>query len=99
LPAGTYWFVLPNEISQHFVVRIYNSDQTVLVTTLLTASVEREKSTDKTEITFAERDPMHPEAIVTWFYPGRTIGHEFLYSKQEGKELALGNRQTVVAGD
>jgi hypothetical protein len=99
LPAGTYWFVLPEDISRHFVVYIYNSDRTVLVTTLLTASVEREKSTDKTEITFAERDPMHPEAIVTWFYPGRAIGHEFLYPKQEGKELALGNRQTVVAGD
>jgi hypothetical protein len=99
LPAGTYWFVVPYDISQHFLVHIYNSDQTVLVTTLVTASAEREKSTDTTEITFAERDPMHPEAIVTWFYPGRTIGHEFLYSKQEGKELALGNRQTVVLGD
>lgn len=99
LPAGTYWFVLPNDISQHFLVHIYNSDQTVLVTTLLTASAERKEPTDKTQITFAERDPMHPEAIVTWFYPGRTIGHEFLYSKQEAKELALGNRQTVVVGD
>lgn len=99
LPAGTYWFVLPYEISQHFIVHIYNSDQTVLVTTLLTVSAEREKPTDKTEITFAEGDPMHPEVIVTWFYPGRVIGHEFLYSKQEEKELALGNRQTVVAGD
>ena len=99
LPAGTYWFVLPYDISQHFLVHIYNSDGTVLITTLLTTSVEREKSTDKTEITFAERDPMQPEAIVTWFYPGRTVGHEFLYSKQEGKELALGNHQTVVVGD
>jgi hypothetical protein len=99
LPAGTYWFVLANDISQHFLLHIYNSDQTVLVTTLLTANAERPESTDKTEITFAESDPMHPQAIVTWFYPGRVIGHEFLYSKQEAKELALGNRQTVVVGD
>jgi hypothetical protein len=99
LPAGTYWFVLANDISQHFLLHIYNSDQTVLVTTLLTANAERPESTDKTEITFGESDPMHPQAIVTWFYPGRVIGHEFLYSKQEAKELALGNRQTVVVGD
>jgi hypothetical protein len=99
LPAGTYWFVLPDEISKHYVVQIYNSDRTKLFVTLLTASAERRKPTDKTEITFAERDPMHPEAIVTWFYPGRAEGHEFLYSKQEGKELALGNRQTVVIGE
>jgi hypothetical protein len=99
LPAGTYWFVLANDISQHFLLHIYNSDQTVLVTTLLTANAERAESTGKTEITFAEGDPMHPQAIVTWFYPGRVIGHEFLYSKQEAKELALGSRQTVVVGD
>lgn len=99
LPAGTYWFVLPDDISKHYIVHIYNSDQTVLVTTVLTVSAERPKATDNTEITFAEADPMHPEAIVTWFYPGRVIGHEFLYSKQEGKELALSNRQTVVVGD
>jgi hypothetical protein len=99
LLAGTYWFVVPYDISQHFVVHIYNSDQTELLTTLVTASAERAEPTGKTEITFAERDPMHPEAIVTWFYPGRAIGHEFLYSKQEGKKLALDNRQTVVVGD
>jgi hypothetical protein len=99
LPGGTYWFVLPNEISQHYLLHIYNSDQTVLITTLLTATAERAESTDKTEITFAERDPMQPQAIVTWFYPGRVIGHEFLYPKQEAKELALGSRQTVVVGD
>jgi hypothetical protein len=99
LPAGTYWFVLANDISQHFLLHIYNSDQTVLVTTLLTANAERAESTGKTEITFAEGDPMHPQAIVTWFYPGRVIGHEFLYSKREEKELALGSRQTVVVGD
>jgi hypothetical protein len=99
LPAGTYWFVLPEDISRHYVVHIYNSDRTMVFATLLTASAERQKPTDNTEITFAEGGPMHPEAIVTWFYPGRTVGHEFLYSKQEGKELALGNRQTVVVGD
>src|SRR5260370_8281044 len=63
LPAGTYWFVLPNDISQHFLVHIYTSDQTVLVTPLLTASAEREKPTDNTEITFAEGHPLPPAAI------------------------------------
>jgi hypothetical protein len=28
------------------------------------------------------------KAIVAWFYPGETTGHEFLYFKHEGKELA-----------
>jgi hypothetical protein len=35
---------------------------------------------------------------VTWFYPGDTIGHEFLYPKQAEKELASAKLVTVVAG-
>ncbi len=41
---------------------------------------------------------MQPEAIVSWFYPGRTTGHEFVYSKQDQKELATAKQYTVVAG-
>jgi hypothetical protein len=42
---------------------------------------------------------MQPGAIVTWFYPGRTIGHEFRYSKQDQKEIALAKQRTIVSGD
>jgi len=33
---------------------------------------------------------------VKWFYPGRDIGNEFLYSKQTEKELARDSHQTIV---
>jgi hypothetical protein len=35
---------------------------------------------------------------VTWFYPGETSGHEFLYPKQMQQELASARVVTVVAG-
>src|SRR5260370_38160494 len=54
LPAGTYWFVLPNDISQHFLLHTYNPDQTVLVTTLLTPSAERDKPTDNTQLALGD---------------------------------------------
>jgi hypothetical protein len=38
-------------------------------------------------LTLATRGPESPQAIATWFYPGNTIGHEFLYAKQVQKEL------------
>src|ERR1700726_4883809 len=51
LPAGTYWFVVltPN------AVRIFNSDQSKLVATLLTNSAEVLTPADKTTVTFADR--------------------------------------------
>ena len=98
LPAGTYVFVLPEEINDHFEVRIFNADRTMLVATLLTINAERSKATDNTVFGFAERGSAQPEAILTWFYPGETTGHEFLYPKQVEKELASAKQVTIFAG-
>jgi hypothetical protein len=65
---------------------------------------------DKTIVTFAEREPMQPKILVSWFYPGESTGHEFVYSPTEEHELAQvkhytimakaqNKRQTAVSGD
>jgi hypothetical protein len=98
LPAGTYVFVLPYEGSDHFQVRIFNANRTMLVATLFTISAERSKPADNTVFGFAERGSGQPEAIVTWFYPGEMSGHEFIYPKQVEKELASAKQVTIFAG-
>jgi hypothetical protein len=98
LPAGTYVFVLPDEANDHFQVRIFNADRTMLIATLLTISAQRSQPTDGTVFGFAQRGSAQPEAIVTWFYPGETTGHEFVYPKQMQQELASAKQITVVAG-
>jgi hypothetical protein len=98
LPAGTYWFVLPDDINEHHVVSIFNADRTMLIATLSTIDAERRQPTSDTAFTFAERGSSQQQAIVTWFYPGRTTGHEFLYPKQVQSELAKDKQFTIVAG-
>jgi len=98
LPAGTYVFVLPEEAYDHYQVRIFNADRSMLMATLLTVSAERSKPTGNTVFGLAERGNAQPEAIVTWFYPGETTGHEFLYPKQVEKELASAKQVTIFAG-
>jgi len=98
LPAGTYWFVLIDHGFDLNTVQIYNSDRSQLYATLLTNVSERSQRADKTAITFAERGSTQPPAIVDWFYPGRTIGHEFVYpTRDEREELASAKHQIVVA--
>jgi hypothetical protein len=99
LPAGTYWFILPDNIVDHDQVRIYNSDRTIFYGTVLTINAERPQPTEKTAFTFATRDAGQPQALVSWFYPGDTSGHEFLYPQQMSKEFAKAKQVTVVAGD
>ena len=98
LPAGTYWFVLANSsIANRNVIQIFNSDRSTLYATLLTNGSARSQRTDKTTITFAERGLDKPYAMVDWFYPGRTIGHEFVYpTRNEREEIASAKHQTVL---
>lgn len=98
LPAGTYWFVLANSsIANRNVIQIFNSDRSTLYATLLANGSERTQRTDKTTITFAERALDKPYAMVDWFYPGRTIGHEFVYpTRNEREEIASAKHQTVL---
>jgi hypothetical protein len=53
LPAGTYWFILPQDVTQHYLVRIFNSDRTTQYATLFTINAERLQSTGHTTFIFA----------------------------------------------
>jgi hypothetical protein len=99
LPAGTYWFVVADtSVANRNIIHIFNSDRSMLYATLLTNGSARSQGNDKTTITFAERGAAKPEAIVDWFYPGRTIGHQFVYpTRDEREEIASAKHQTVLA--
>jgi len=96
LPAGTYQFVLASGDSSRDIVRIFNAGGTELFATLQTIPTQRGRETDGTSITLAQRSGGQPDALVSWFYPGMETGHEFLYSKQEEKELTQDAKQTLV---
>ena len=96
LSAGTYWFLLANISEQEDVVQIFNSDRSTLYATLETASIERQEA-DGTEVKLAEQESSKPDALVAWFYPGETTGHEFLYPKDQEKQLTQDNQQTLMA--
>lgn len=96
LPAGTYQFVVARNESNQNIVQIFNADGTKLYATVQTVPAERGKEADGISITLAQRPDGQPDALVSWFYPGNDTGHEFLYSKQEEKELTQDAKQTLV---
>jgi hypothetical protein len=96
LPAGSYLFKLASGDDLN-VVQIFNADRTHLYATLNTVSTDRSKPTDQTVVTLAEQGVGQPEVLVKWFYPGRETGNEFVYPKQQERELARDQQQTVMA--
>jgi S-formylglutathione hydrolase FrmB len=97
LPAGTYWFQRADS-NEPQIIQIFTADRSSLVATVLTASAERPEPADETVITLAEPTSSRP-VLVKWFYPGETIGHEFLYSKQREREIAQAHQATFVGNE
>jgi hypothetical protein len=98
LPAGTYWFVLANT-DDHQTVQIFNQDRSKSIALLQTMNHERPQATGGVAFTIAERGTTEPPAVIAWFYPGHTTGHEFIYPRSVEKQLALAHQDTQVSGD
>jgi hypothetical protein len=96
LPAGTYWFEVPDAINNGETVQIFNADRTEVLLTLEAIPAERPNITDNTQLTFG-RVYNRPLMLMSWFYPGETFGHEFLYSPRQESQLSEGRQITVMA--
>jgi hypothetical protein len=97
LPAGTYLFQQADNNDLN-VIQIFTADRGALLATVQTVSAERLVPAGDTVITLAEPETGDP-LLVKWFYPGRTIGHEFIYSKQQERELSMAKQQTFVGNE
>jgi hypothetical protein len=100
LQAGTYLFKLLKADDLN-LIQISSLDGSHVYATLLTNSTERPMATGDTELVMAEAEQGsgNPVAILKWFYPGRTDGHEFVYSEYEMQQLAQDRHRTIVAKD
>jgi len=97
LPAGTYVFKVMNSPSNRHIVQILNQAEDHVYTTILAIPDYRMRATGKTVMTFKERAEGQPEAIRSWFYPGREWGDQFVYPKSRAVELAKIVNEPVLA--
>jgi hypothetical protein len=97
LPAGTYVFRLMDSLYNRHIVQILDADESHIYATILAIPNERLRATNETVITFGERPAGEPQAIKAWFYPGDTIGQEFVYPRQRAVELARVTNQPILA--
>jgi hypothetical protein len=103
LEPGQYVFQLVEREPQRNVldvfetVQLWTSDQTRLLSTLLTMPNYDQPTTDKTVFTFFERGAKQPKALRIWFAPGRNYGQEFVYPKIQAVELGKSVGRAVLS--
>jgi hypothetical protein len=99
LAAGTYWFVNMDDGSaaNHNLVQILNEDRSKRIAAIPTVAIQRADTTPRTEINLAEPRGNRPKALVSWFYPDSTTGHEFVYYGYQEKVVTSEPELRVMA--
>src|SRR5207245_5431747 len=97
LPAGSYVFKLADLSGNRHVVQVFDKDEKKLYTTMLAIPNQRLEPSDKPVVLFAERAAGSPQAVKVWYYPGETIGNEFVYPKSQAMRIAKETHQRVLA--
>lgn len=96
LPAGKYTFKILDSPSNRHVVQIMSEDRSQMLATILAIPAQRQDPPNEPEVRFMEAAANQPPAIRTWWYPGRTIGHEFIYPKSHARRLAAAQTESVL---
>jgi hypothetical protein len=99
LPAGTYVFKLADLASNRHVVQVFDKDEKKIYGTILAIPDQMLEPSDKPVVMFAERPAGSPQAIRAWFYPGNTIGNEFVYPKDQAMTIARETHTSVLSMD
>jgi len=96
LPAGKYIFRIADENSGRRVVAIQSGDGKKQLAMLLTIPNQAPKAPSDPEIRFMETSSKIPPPVKTWWYPGKSIGYEFIYPRAQALQLAKVTTEPVL---
>ena len=97
LPPGTYVFRFVDATTGRSVMQVQAKDSSSKTYGMfLTISAQRPAPSDEAELRFLETPAGQPAAVKTWWYPGNTIGREFIYPKSQARRLAQATNQPVL---
>ena len=98
LPPGTYIFRFVDATAGKKVMQVQGKDASNKTYGMfMTISAQRPRPSDNAELRFLETPAGQPAAVKTWWYPGNTIGREFIYPKSQARRLAKATNEPVLA--
>lgn len=97
LPPGSYIFRFVDGTTGRKVMQVQAKDASNKTYGMfLTINAERPRPSDDAELRFLETPAGQPAAVKTWWYPGNTIGREFIYPKAQARRLAQATNTAVL---
>jgi hypothetical protein len=98
LPAGTYVFRLADTPTRN-VVQVLSKDEKDILGQWTFVQAQRPKATEDTVVMFREQPEGTTAAVQYWYYPGETIGKEFVYPKDQAQKIANRTGASVLSDE
>ena len=95
LPAGTYVFRLADSPTRN-VVQVLSKDEKDILGQWTFVQAQRPKATEDTVVMFKEMPEGRTPAVQYWYYPGESIGKEFIYPKDQAQKIANATGASVL---
>jgi len=95
LPAGTYVFRLADTPTRN-VVQVLSKEEKDILGQWTFVQAQRPKATEDTVVMFKEMPEGTTPAVQYWYYPGETIGKEFIYPKDQAQKIANATGASVL---
>lgn len=96
LPAGRYIFRIVDTTSSRKVIQVMSDDGKKPFVMANTIPDQRRDAPKDATVAFYETPRGTPAAVKTWWYPGETIGYQFIYPRAQAKEIAHNTGKPVL---
>src|SRR6187402_3602954 len=101
LPAGTYFFQLMDSPSNRHIVKVMSQHRKQLFATLLAIPYySNDRPPEDPQVRFMETPAANgvaaTNAIKIWFYPGNSVGHEFIWPRDKAMRIASRTGDSVL---
>ena len=96
LPAGRYLFRIVDTTTSRKVIQVLSDDQKKPYTMANTINDTRRDPVKDATVSFYETPRGAPAAVKSWWYPGESIGYQFIYPRAQAKQIAKSTSQPVL---
>src|SRR5437868_11684764 len=95
LPAGRYLFRIVDTTSSRKVIQVLSDDGKKPFAMANTIPDQRRDAAKDATVAFYETQRGTPSAVKSWWYPGETIGYQFIYPRAQARQIAQSTGKSI----
>ena len=96
LPAGRYVFRIVDTTTTRKVIQVLSDDEKKPLAMANTIPDQRRDPAKDATVSFYETPSGTPAAVKSWWYPGESIGYQFIYPRAQAKQIAQTTHKAVL---